>query len=125
MRLKPTLPVLAFVLFVGVSTTADDSTTADKSALASKSLFEKPVRLEAGGEPINLKPNDDKQSLRGWFACPAFHDMDGDGDLDLISGDFTGKFRVFRNVGSDAEPVYVKPYALQTGGVDIKVPDVC
>ena len=119
MRCKATLSALAILMLIGLLVIANDSTTADKS------IFEKPVRLEAGGEPINLKPEDAKECLKGWHASPAFHDIDGDGKVDLVSGEHFGRFRVFRNVGSNAQPVYEKPYLLQAGGGDAVVPDTC
>ena len=88
-------------------------------------IFEKPVKLEAGGEPINIKPEDAELSIKGWHACPTFHDVDSDGRVDLVSGEHFGRFWVFRNIGDNARPVYEKPYLLQAGGGDAVVPDTC
>lgn len=95
------------------------------SATADRSLFEEPVQLLADGEPINLMPENAKEGLKSWYASPAFHDVDGDGRVDLVSGEYYGRIWVFRNTGSNAHPVYEKPYALQTGDGDLVVPDTC
>ena len=44
---------------------------------------------------------------------PAFTDLDGDGDFDLVARDLYGvKFRYFENVGTDAEPDFMLPEQL-------------
>lgn len=55
-----------------------------------------PVLLEAGGKLIDT------------FGCPSpcFADFDGDGDGDLICGEFLDRFTYFENVGTRTEPRY-------------------
>lgn len=119
------LLILILALAIASPICAEERNERD-SAPAGKSLFEKPVKLEADGEPINLKPEDAEECLKGWHACPAFHDVDGDGKVDLVSGEHFGRIWIFRNAGSNAQPVYEKPYALQqTGGGDLVVPGTC
>jgi Ca2+-binding RTX toxin-like protein len=48
------------------------------------------------------------------FPSPTFADLDGDGDLDAIVGDFNGDFSYFRNTGTAAAPTFVQ----QTGAFD-------
>ncbi|MEM9351575.1 MAG: VCBS repeat-containing protein [Planctomycetota bacterium] len=54
-------------------------------------------------------------------ASPAVHDVDGDGLEDLIVGDFSGTFSVYRNVGSTGTPAYELDGKLKAGGEEAKV----
>ncbi len=47
-------------------------------------------------------------------AAPVFVNLDGDGDLDLVVGDYDGAVHYYLNTGSAAAPVYVE----QTGGAN-------
>ncbi len=42
----------------------------------------------------------------GSFGTPAFLDLDGDGDRDLVSGESTGTLLAFRNTGTASAPVF-------------------
>jgi len=55
-----------------------------------------PVKLQAGGKPIDV------------YGCPSpnFGDFDGDGDLDLLCGEFLDGFTYFENIGTRSEPIY-------------------
>ncbi|MCP5113332.1 MAG: VCBS repeat-containing protein, partial [bacterium] len=55
-----------------------------------------PTQLIAGGRPVDV------------FGMPSpnFADYDGDGDLDLICGEFLDGFTYFENTGSRTEPRY-------------------
>ena len=66
-----------------------------------------PVKVEADGQPVDT------------FGCPSpnFEDFDGDGDLDLLCGEFLDGFTYFENVGSRTEPKYAAGRRLkQTDG---------
>jgi hypothetical protein len=76
-----------------------------------------PVRLEAGGEPIDLGKLSEYA-----HAGPALGDLDGDGDRDLVVGDFPGNFWVFENIADDKSPKYVAKGKLRAGSVDAKTP---
>jgi hypothetical protein len=58
--------------------------------------YASPVKIDAGGKPIDV------------FGCPSpnFGDFDGDGDLDLLCGEFLDGFTYFQNVGNRRRPKY-------------------
>ena len=64
-------------------------------------------KLEAGGKPINVYG----------APSPNMEDFDGDGDLDLICGEFLDRLTWFENVGDRQEPRFAKGRFLsnQTG----------
>lgn len=67
-------------------------------------------RVLAGGKPIDVygAPN------------PCVADFDGDGDLDVICGDFVDSFTWFNNVGSREKPVFAEGRVLQNRQGEIK-----
>ena len=77
--------------------------------------LEPPVRLRAGGEPIDT-------GAHGGHSSPLLCDHDGDGLLDLLVGNLEGCIQVYRNVGSAEEPEFEDRGLLQAGGVDALVP---
>jgi hypothetical protein len=40
---------------------------------------------------------------------PAFADIDGDGKVDLLVGNWLGRLLVFRNHGTNDQPAYARP----------------
>lgn len=57
--------------------------------------FQKPVRVQADGAPIKVD--------QPGYACPTVADVDEDGKLDLVVGQFDGgKMRFFKNVSKES-----------------------
>lgn len=62
-----------------------------------KPAYAKPEMIRAGGDrPVETY---------GW-PCPSFADFDGDGDLDLLCGEFLDGFTYFENTGTRTQPKY-------------------
>ncbi|HEX6812610.1 MAG TPA: hypothetical protein VF384_13370 [Planctomycetota bacterium] len=76
-----------------------------------------PVRLQADGKPIDIGRLSDIAHAGPWLG-----DFDGDGDRDLLVGDFPGYFWLFDNAGTDKEPTFTGKGKLQAGGKDAKTP---
>ncbi|MCA9051608.1 MAG: hypothetical protein KDA89_22875 [Planctomycetaceae bacterium] len=87
---------------------ADDRTAPDLA---------EPFRLQAGGEPIDIGLLSNIA-----HAGPTVADVDGDGDRDLLVGDFPGFFWYFQNDGTDEEPRYLAGTQLMAGGAAAKTP---
>jgi hypothetical protein len=66
------------------------------SGSTEKPRYGEPVKVLADGKPVDV------------FGCPSpnFGDWDGDGDLDLLCGEFLDGFTYFENIGTRAQPVY-------------------
>lgn len=77
-------PLRGFVYFV-----RNTGTTA-------KPAYDQPVKVMAGDKPVEVF---------GW-PSPNFADFDGDGDLDLLCGEFLDGFTYFENTGTRAAPKY-------------------
>src|SRR4051812_11308091 len=109
-RLCQTVAALAATAVFGAA--APPSSTRDD---AHRSVFREPVRLKAAGAVIDSGPH--------WgHSGPCLHDVDGDGRRDLLVGDFSGLFRLHRNIGTDREPTFAAGEVLRAGGVEAKVP---
>ena len=67
------------------------------------------VPVTAGGEPVDVYG----------MPSPNFADFDGDGDLDLICGEFLDGFTYFRNKGTRSEPEYAAGVRLLCDGEPI------
>lgn len=64
------------------------------------------MQIQAGGAPLDV------------YGCPSpnFADMDKDGDLDIIAGEFLDRISYFENTGTRKEPVYAAGRFLQHNG---------
>lgn len=69
-------------------------------------VYAAPSQVQAGGKPVDV------------FGCPSpnFADWDGDGDLDLICGEFLDRLTWFENVGTRTDPVYAEGRFLERDG---------
>ena len=84
------------------------------AALGSAAEFQPPVRLKAGGVPIRVESPG--------YAAPCLADVDGDGKLDLLVGQFNqGKIRLFKGLGGGQ---FAAGTWLQAGGKDAEIPGV-
>ncbi len=66
-------------------------------------VYEKPVKIEAGGVPIDVFG----------MPSPSFADFSQTGKLDLICGEFLDGFTYFKNIGTRAKPVYAEGLRLK------------
>jgi len=73
--------------------------------------YEPVFKVEAGGKPIDV------------FGAPSpsFADYDGDGDLDLVCGEFLDKLTYFENTGTRREPRYAEGRYLAHDGETIRM----
>ena len=75
-----------------------------------------PVLVMAGGKPIDVDG----------YAAPFVGDFDGDGKNDLLVGQYVyGKLRIYRNVGTNAEPKFDGFEWFTVGGLPACVPAGC
>ncbi len=72
--------------------------------------------------PVKLATTDGNPIDVYGMPSPNFADFDGDGDLDLICGEFMDGFTYFANVGTRAEPKYAAGKRLQDlNGQDVRM----
>ena len=93
--------------------------------------FKEAAKLEAGGEQIMVQSFPDPEHGRTWgcaqgveeyiygYTQPVVADWDGDGLLDLISGDILGQYTFYRNIGTRTEPKLAAGERIHLDGKDL------
>ena len=76
--------------------------------------YAEPEKILADGKPIDVYG----------MPSPNFADFDGDGDLDIICGEFVDKLTYFENIGTRKKPKYSAGRYLSYQGMTIKM-DLC
>ena len=76
------------------------------------------------GAPEKLLTTDGKPVDVFGMPTPNFGDFDGDGDLDLLCGEFLDGFTYFENIGTRTEPRYAPGRRLTVAGQPLKM-DLC
>jgi len=82
-----------------------------------QSPFEPPVRLMSGDQPLNA-------AAKQMYPSPAWYDIDGDDQAELVVGDIFGKLNVYenQNTSGKGDPIWGKPTPLKNSdGKQIKV----
>lgn len=79
-----------------------------------KPRYAAPVKVMAGGKPVDTYG----------MPSPCWGDFDGDGDIDLLCGEFRDGFTYFENIGTRTSPVYAAGRELRSAGIPIKM-DLC
>ena len=86
------LPLLLASASASTSPSASASTSTATPAHVAVAEFAPPVRLMAAGQPIGVEAPG--------YACPSWFDVDGDGQKDLVVGQFNGgKMALHKNLG--------------------------
>ena len=82
------------------------------------------VPVEAGGRPIHIQPGY-RMDIQGpgearWgYTCPTVVDWNGDGRLDIVMSDSTGRHTVYLNRGEPTAPVLEAAHPLYFDGLDL------
>jgi hypothetical protein len=86
------------------------------AAVALAGELEPPIHVTAGGKPIDVQ--------YVGHAAPFYGDFDGDGVNDLLVGQFhEGRLRVYRNLGTNAQPRFEDYVWFGDGAENWRVPE--
>lgn len=77
-------------------------------------------RFPRWDKPVNVKADTAPVDVYG-MPSPNFSDFDGDGDLDLICGEFLDKLTWFENTGTRVNPIYANGRYLTSKGKIIRM----
>ena len=77
-------------------------------------VFAEAVQLKADGEVLDIS-----KDLS--YSGPWIVDRDGDGKRDLIVTSIKGKFRWYKNVGTDVKPSYEHKGLVKVGEVELEL----
>ncbi|TYR37534.1 VCBS repeat-containing protein [Sphingobacterium phlebotomi] len=83
-----------------------------------------PAYLKANNEIIHIQPGyrEDIQGpgeARWGYVSPTVFDWDGDGKLDILTGDSRGKFMFYKNIGTADKPILAFEKPLYLEGMDL------
>jgi hypothetical protein len=78
---------------------------------ADRPEYAEPVKIVANGKPIDVYG----------MPSPNLADFDGDGDLDILCGEFVDKFTYFENVGTRTDPEYATGRFLLDDGEPLRM----
>jgi len=87
-------------------------------------IYGDPEPLAADGKIIHIQPGyrEDIQGpgeARWGYTSPNVVDWDGDGLLDILTGDSRGKFMVYLNIGTKTKPKLDREHTLYIDGMDM------
>ncbi|MHC4404329.1 MAG: hypothetical protein ACYTG0_32140 [Planctomycetota bacterium] len=96
-------------VFLAAALLAAWATVAEADQLAA------PVQLESGGKTLDVGGIG--------YAAPFMGDYDGDGVRDLLVGEFSGgRLRIYRNLGTNADPKFGEHEQFKEGAETGRVP---
>ena len=74
-----------------------------------------PVHVKVAGKPLDVQ--------RSGHAAPFVGDINGDGRMDLLVGQFeSGQLRIYHNTGTATKPKFTRYEWLQAGGEKARAP---
>lgn len=106
--------MLTTLLTLTAAAAGDGAPVAAPAKVTPAVSFHAPTLVTAGGSPVRVEAPG--------YASPSLADVDGDGDKDLLVGQFAGgKIHLFENQGDGN---YAEGQWLQAGGKVAEVPGV-